>query len=308
MIHYKHWLALERAHGIGPAALKEVFDTVTALSISIEDIFNCTMEEIRNEFAFNQHILAGIEEARKTIDAIEDEYLSLVEAGIHVTLFFEEAYPSRASHRLGNQTPAVIYSIGNMKLASASCAGIISHAETSDKGERIARNAAVQLADRSITVVGGMSKGAVTSAHIAALEHGGTTIGIIPCGFLTFEMSKRLMEMFDPDRCLVLSIFSPREEYSPFNAMARNRFLCALSKAVYIIESTKEGGTIEAAKSASKLGTPLYTTQYAEYPVSAEGNPILINEYSAQPIRGRKEGTNLIPNIDHLIAAVKLVE
>ncbi|MGL4370471.1 MAG: hypothetical protein ACRCUT_12490, partial [Spirochaetota bacterium] len=60
MISYKHWIALERAQGIGPAALKEIHDTLDALSLSVIDIFDCTEQEIRSEFSFSEQIIRGI--------------------------------------------------------------------------------------------------------------------------------------------------------------------------------------------------------------------------------------------------------
>ncbi|MGL4371003.1 MAG: DNA-processing protein DprA, partial [Spirochaetota bacterium] len=155
------------------------------------------------------------------------------------------------------------------------------------------------------TVIGGVASGAGATAHTAALESGGTTVGIIPCGFLTFDLSAKLKAVFDSERFLLISPFYPKEEYSAFNAMNRNRIICALARAVFIVEAPAEGGIFEAAKSAAKLAIPLYTAEYSQYPESAAGNSSIIKEYHAQPVRGRKEGGAVVPNIDALIASVK---
>jgi DNA processing protein len=304
-MHYRHWIALERAHGIGPAAMKEILSALEPLSLSITDLFDCTEQEIRGEFAFSDQIIKGIIEAKDLFPGLEDEYLDVNDAGIRPLLFFEESYPAILAERLGSLMPPVLYTLGNRTLLSAKGAAILGHGDTSEKGEMIAKGAGRECARAGINVFGGVSKGAGSAAHTGALENGGTTVGVVPCGFLTFDLSPKLKTIFDPDRFLLVSPFHPNDEYNQFNAMNRNRMICALSRAVFIVEAPKEGGIFEAAKSASKLSIPLYTAEYAQYPESAEGNPVLIKDFHAQPVRGRKEGTAIIPNIEHLIASVK---
>jgi predicted Rossmann fold nucleotide-binding protein DprA/Smf involved in DNA uptake len=54
--------------------------------------------------------------------------------------------------------------------------------------------------------------------------------------------------------------------------MQRNQTICALSKAVVLIESGLDGGTFEAGKSALSLGLPLFVIDFENPPDSAEGN------------------------------------
>jgi len=45
--------------------------------------------------------------------------------------------------------------------------------------------------------------------------------------------------------------------------------------------------------------------EYSQYPDSARGNPVLIQELGATPVRGRMVNDLLTPNIDRLIGDVK---
>ena len=157
----------------------------------------------------------------------------------------------------------------------------------------------------SITVISGLSKGTGAISAATVMEHGGNTVGIIPCGILTFNLSPRLTQLFDPERFLIMSPFSPAEEYSPFNSMARNRIISALAGAVFIVETPSEGGLIDAAKSAHKIGTPIFTAEFSEYGASASGNESLVKNFDAKWIRGRRERDKIIPNLDYLISAVR---
>jgi len=301
----RYYLALERAHGIGSASLIEIHKTVQSVGISAADLFGCSDAELRNEFSFSEAVYKGFEEARGLFDTIDDEYGKMVEAGINTTFIFEDRYPALLRERLGNAAPPFLHSLGNFNLTKENSAALLSASDTSEKGTRIIHQTAEQCARHHITVAGGLTKGAGSSAHAAAVESGGQTIGIIPCGFFTFELSPRLMSVFDPARFLLLSPFRPNDEYSAFRAMERNRDIVALSRALFIVETPKDGGLMEAAKSAMKLSVPIYTAQYAEYPAGASGNEELMKTFRASPVRGRREGDNIVPNIDALIASVR---
>jgi predicted Rossmann fold nucleotide-binding protein DprA/Smf involved in DNA uptake len=301
----KYYLALDRAPGIGPASMREIHESLTRTGIKLSDLFACPDAEIRNEFVFSEAIYKGISSAKDMLDAADEEYCRIVGAGLRIVLFFEKAYPPLLAERLGNALPPVLYMLGDPAIASTPCAALLGHADTSEKGTLIIHQAARECVRHGITVVGGLSKGAGSAAHATAIEHGGMTIGVLPCGFFTFELSARLSQLYDPSRFLIISTFPPEDEYSQFRAMERNRYIAALSRAVCVVETPAEGGLVEAAKSARKLSVPLYTVQYAEYPPSAAGNDLLIKEYGAHPVRGRREGESIIPNIDALIASVK---
>jgi predicted Rossmann fold nucleotide-binding protein DprA/Smf involved in DNA uptake len=75
-----------------------------------------------------------------------------------------------------------------------------------------------------------------------------------------------------------VSIFQPDHTQDMYAAYIRNRIICALAHAVYIVEAPDEGGIYEAAKSAHALNIPLYTTEYAEYPPTASGNKKIMSD------------------------------
>lgn len=166
--------------------------------------------------------------------------------------------------------------------------------------------AAKELAAHNIPVISGFASGAGMTAHRSSLESGGDTVAIIPYGILKLNLPEILKPVFDEQRFLAVSIFYPEEAATKFTAYTRNKIICAISHAVFIVESPEEGGIYEAAKSAHNLKIPLYTTEYAEYPANASGNKKILAEFGAYPVRGRKTSDNLtVPNMDRIIADVK---
>ncbi len=301
----KYWIALEQVEGIGPAHLRSLQGVLQEHDLSILDIFDLTPAEIRSEFSISDTLIKGITSARESMPAIENDYLSLLDAGIETLLFFEDGYPERLIGNLQNSIPPILYCLGNTGILQERGAAILGDRYISEKGNLIAHLAAREFSRRGIPVISGLARGAELTAHFSALESNGKTIAIVPFGMMHLKIPELLREVFDPGRAVIISPFYPTREFSVYNAYNRNRIICALSYAVYIVESPAEGGIFEAGKSAQKVSVPLFVTEYAEYPESAEGNKTLLDEFDAQPVRGRMENNLLAPNLDSLIGIVK---
>lgn len=308
MRNYKYWIALEQVQGVGPAHLKSIYELIRSSNLSIVDLFDLSGKEIRGEFNLGDTVVEAIALARTSLPAIEREYSNLLDAGIDTILFFEELYPERLHINLGNNYPPILYSYGNKNILKERGAAILGDKDVSEKGNLIAHMAARDFARHNITVISGFARGAELTAHFAAMESNGNTIAIIPAGMFHLKIPEILKDVFNPDRILILSPFYPTKEFTVFNAYNRNRIICALSYAVYIVESPAEGGVFEAGKSAKKVGVPLFVTEYATYPRSASGNKKLLEDLNAQPVRGRVVNNMLVPNMDKLIGVVKFTD
>jgi DNA processing protein len=303
MSNHKYWIALEQAKGIGPANLKIIYDKLKSFGLSVVDLFGLTPAEIKAEFAFHENVVNAIEGAKKSLYRIEEDYHLLLDAGIDPILFFEEAYPKRFHETLKTQIPPVLYTHGNKSIFKEKGAAILAEKDLSERGESIAYLAAKELTQHKIVTISGMAKGA-DIAHRSALLNGGRTIAIIPHGIFHYKIPEILRDVYNTDNILIISPFYPSAEPDKFSAFIRNRLICALSYAVYIVESVIEGGIFEAAKSANKLGIPLFVTEYKEYPKSASANKMLIDE-GAYSVKGRMVNSELSPNLDELIGIVK---
>jgi len=302
----KFWIALARVSGAGPAHLKEIYNSVSAAGVSLSEIFELTEDEIKNEFKLSPEILSFIKVAEKLLPAVAEEYQKIIDSGITVTVFFSKAYPGRLHNILGNEIPPILYSYGNLKILNKNGAAILGESKVSSRGEFISYTAARELVVHDIPVISGFARGADMTAHRSALEYGGDTIALLPYGIFKLGIPDELKPVYDEERFLAVSVFQPDEPAGKFNAFIRNKIICALSNAVFIVESPESGGIFEAAKSAHNLKIPLYTAEYSDYPESAVGNKKILAEFGAYPVRGKKSADNLtIPNMDRIIADVK---
>ncbi len=303
MNSHKYWIALDQAKGIGPANLKMIYDKLKSLGLSIKDLFGLTAPEIKAEFSFHDNIVSAIESAKNSIRRIEEDYHSLLDAGIDCILFFEDAYPKRLQSVLMTAIPPVLYACGNKNILKEKGAAILGEMDLSERGEQIAFLSAKELSAHKIVTISGMAKG-IDIVHRSALLHNGMTVAVLPYGIFHFKIPDLLKDVFNDDKIIVVSPFYPTAESNKYNAYVRNRLICALSYAAYFVECSLDSGIFEAVKSAKKLDIPLFVTEYKDYPASASANKSLIED-GAYPVKGRLVNSELIPNLDELIGIVK---
>jgi len=306
--HTKYWIALAQSRGIGPANLKIIYTSLKKHNLSPSDLFSLSTEEIKNEFQFNDKIIDAIISSKGTLSRIEDIYFELLDIGIETILFFEDSYPARLIDKLGSAFPPILYTYGDKSLINKRGAAILGEKNLSQKGEDITYLAAKDLSTHKIIIISGLARGIDEIAHRSALENSGRTIAMLPYGIKHLKIPHMIEHVYNQDNLLLVSPFYPDVEYNKFNAFIRNRLICALAHAVYIVECPSESGIFEAGKSAHKLDVPLFVTEYAEYPDSASANKQLIEEFNAFPVKGKMVNHVLTPNMDKLIGIVKFDE
>ncbi len=304
----KYWIALAQSKGIGPANLRMIYQSLKERGLSPADMFSLSAGEIKHEFQFNDKITEAIIASRGTISKIEDIYFGLLDNGIETILFFEALYPQRLLNMPGPAFPPILYTIGKKSLINERGAAILGERDISQKGEDISYLAAKELSAHGLIVISGFARGADEIAHRSALENGGRTIALLPYGINHLKIPHMIEHVYSQDNLLLVSPFYPDVEYNKFNAFIRNRIICGLARAVYIVECPKESGIFEAGKSAHKLNVPIFVTEYADYPESASANRQLIEEFNAIPVKGKMVGHVLTPNMDRLIGIVKFDE
>lgn len=306
MNKYNYWIALSEAPGIGIASMKEIYKSLLSTGLSIQDIMELTESEIEDEFSFSKRTVQGILKGQQLLENTEDVYQQILTAGIEPVLFFEENYPEQLKNSNSINTPPLLYCFGNKRNLQLPLITVMSGAEISSTADTIAYHTGKILAEHGICAGTGLNRGAGTLFASGTLENRGELLAIIPCGLLTFNMSDNLKEIFDPDTCTIVSPFFPKEEISKHNAIYRNELLSELSDAIYIIEMKKDDPVITpTVKHISKISTPLYATHYSEYPEEASGNQNLFENYGALPIRGKKVGNIIQPNLDAIMAHAK---
>lgn len=185
--------------------------------------------------------------------AFELERLAL--SGLHVLSALDDEYPQCFLRRLGSGAPPVLHVAGDPGLLSAHGVGVVGSRNADGDALAAARAVALEAGSRSRSVVSGAARGVDQAAMTAALEPGGSAVGV-----LADALSRRLREpttrraITDGSLCLCTP-YKPTAGFSVANAMGRNRLIYALSSVTLVVAADEgSGGTWEGAVEALRGG------------------------------------------------------
>jgi predicted Rossmann fold nucleotide-binding protein DprA/Smf involved in DNA uptake len=143
-------------------------------------------------------------------------------------------------------------------------------------GEEFTKRAAASAAREEMQVVSGGARGVDQLAMLAALEAGGTVVGVLADSLLRSATSGKARESIQDGRLTLVSAFDPEAGFNVGNAMQRNKHIYALADFGLVVSSGfNEGGTWSGAiEQLEKLRlTPIFVRAGDDVP---EGNRQLL--------------------------------
>ena len=140
--------------------------------------------------------------------------------------------------------PPVVLFVSGELCRNELCITVIGTRDACDYSYRITRKLCSRLARDGVTIVSGMAIGIDKTAHTAAVEVKGRTIGVLACGFAVdypkFSMPFR-QEIINAGGAVVSELLpEQRGERGYFNY--RNRIMSGLSRGTLIIEAGEKSG------------------------------------------------------------------
>ncbi|MCY1065606.1 DNA-processing protein DprA [Nannocystis sp. RBIL2] len=166
-------------------------------------------------------------------------------------------YPAQLAQRLTpGAAPTVLLVAGEMTLLAAPGVAVSGSRDAGTRGLAFARAAAGALAGRGFPVVSGLARGVDSEALEGALEANGVVIGIAPEGLLAsrWARDRRLAS----GKFVVISEFAPKQPWQAGAAMARNRTIAGMSRALIVADCVADGGTTHQVEVHLKLGLSVF--------------------------------------------------
>ncbi|WP_337997667.1 DNA-processing protein DprA [Oleispirillum naphthae] len=211
-----------------------------------------------------------------------------------------DLYPGSVVAAFNGKAPT-LWCQGNLSLLTKPGVGFCGSRKASDKGLETARDCAEQACSLGISVISGNAAGVDFIAHRTTLEAGGTTILALPEGIDHFRIRKEFQPIWDWNRVLVISQFTPDAAWKVYRAMDRNTLIIALSRAMIVIEAGEKGGTLNAGLTTLSLSKPLFVAVYEQARESALGNTILIGKGGIPLARNRSTGRANLKRVQEAI-------
>lgn len=263
------WYRLFETEGFGPRARHIIWRAIRDSGFSLERLFSMDRSEFESTFPAlgkgrlkraNFDALHSVDE-----DKIYEEFQALEDGDIEIVHPGHQLFPDSILGLIEYRLLPILFCMGQLSLLKSHGVAIVGSRNASDEGLEMSGRFAGDLALRGENVISGYAKGIDMNAHLGALEKGGTTTIVLSFGILRFSRKAVFDESTWESQTLVVSQFHPGEIWSAGNAMSRNKLVCALSKAVIVIESGREqdqngnrSGTFDAGETALEMGIPLF--------------------------------------------------
>lgn len=285
------WFRLFKTRGVGAKHLGSIARILEAENLNPE-MLSLNQNDLSEQSPELAKILIGKirEEDREKVSAA---YEQLKKQGISIIYPGHPNFPPQIL-----EIAPILFVKGDKKRLISDSVTTVGARDVSDKGIHITRNLAHELVDKGINIISGYAKGVDSEAHLGALEAGGTTTLVLSNGIKHLRQ-KSAFKKFNWDQdVLTVSQFDPDTTWQAWNAMARNQLVCALSKAVVVIESGPErdaqgkmSGTFNTAKAALDLNLPLFVVNPSclNNPPKGNADLIALGGYSLNPTNGAKE-------------------
>jgi DNA processing protein len=286
------WIALAWHGGIGPAAFRKLvarFGTPRAAAEAGEDALWAAGARL------SASQIRRIGSSMDAVPLVAAEIDSLAQDSVTVLCSFEDAYPSPLVEI--PTAPPVVCFRGGWQEADTQAVAIVGTRSPTDEGRRLAEDVAAACVEAGLTVVSGLALGIDTCAHGGALAAEGRTVAVLGSGIRVIRPAENAALAGRIARSgAVLSELPPRARPTARSLMARNRLQSALSKAVLVVESREQGGSLQTARYALRQGRLLVAVDWREGKPTAAGPRILLRE-GALPLRSAEDVPELAQRI-----------
>lgn len=178
--------------------------------------------------------------------------------GIQILTRRDGAYPEALQDI--SDPPLVLYVAGDLEPGDRASVAIVGSRNASPYGLAHARQFAVQLAERGVTIISGLAQGIDQAAHAGALEVSyGRTIGVLGCG-LDVIYPRSALDFYArlPERGALISEYSLGTKPLARHFPCRNRIISGLALGVLVMEAHDRSGSLITAREALDQGRDVF--------------------------------------------------
>ena len=241
------YLALTQVPGMGSARLKSLLSVcpTTLGAHSAPFAFLCTVP------GFSPALATAVKET--PLETGRNVLEHAARLGAKVLVPDDAEYPTM----LGPipDPPPVLFALGNVALLERPAAAIVGSRDHSPYGAEVCRTISTIVAGAGVVIVSGMARGLDAIAQAAALDCGGSTIGVLGNGLgVTYPAANRALYDRVVKDGLLLSEFPPGERPHAGSFPRRNRLISGLCRVTVVIEAARGSGALITAGTALDQG------------------------------------------------------
>ena len=255
---------LKDISGIGDVAVMKIIEFCNQKGV--EDLYDLE----KYSLIVTPNITAKIQSIFSNLDFLyqkkQDEFDYYEINGIETISINDKEYPKLLKE--STNPPVILYYKGDINLLKKDLVAVIGTRNNTKIGETITKKTTQFLVENNFVIVSGLAKGIDTIAHKSCLENGGQTIAVLPMIDNIYpKQNQNLVDEILDNGGLILSENRPNTRFSGALLVKRDRIQSGLSKAVFVIESSINGGSLYASNDCLKLKRKLYAPNIYKLPL-----------------------------------------
>lgn len=266
---YDIWL--NTIKGIGPCLVRNLLEVFACA----QAIYQCQINELI------QVPKIGIRKAElifhsKNLDTAKELAAYCVQHDILLISYLHPLYPP-ILHQYP-QSPTLLYVRGNLQpLVHMKSAAIVGARRCSEYGKEATTTLTHNLSKQNIAIISGLAKGIDSYAHTAAIKATGYTVAVLGTGPEKCYPSEH-QELMNTiiETGAVISQFPPLSSVPKQNFIKRNKLIAMLANQIYIMEATKNSGSLYTAQCGFEYQKEVFALPGDIYNPLSEGSNKLI--------------------------------
>ncbi len=203
-------------------------------------------------------------------DKMHEMMLTMQRLEIGIISQADSGYPE--SLRNIQSPPALLFYRGNLDCLMGKCIAVVGSRNASIQGVEATEKTCRELSEAGVTIVSGLAMGIDAAAHIGCLDGGSPTAAVMGCGLdvdypvENIELKERIVRTGG----VLLSEYPLGARANKFVFQARNRIVSGLAKALLMMESRIQSGSMLTVHHALDQGKEVYAypgipgTEWAE--------------------------------------------
>ncbi|MFC1959264.1 DNA-processing protein DprA [Chloroflexota bacterium] len=283
-----YWIGFNHVAGVGPQRLKMLRQYFPTL----EAAWHASASDLR-QAGLDRRTIANLQEARRTLDPhqLQNEIDNM---GASTLTWDDLDYPPVLQEL--PDAPPVLYVRGSLAPADNWAIAIVGTRKATTYGRDTAYQLAQGLVAAGLTIVSGLALGIDAAAHQGALEAGGRTIAVLPCGInKLYPPEHRQLAQQIIKQGALLTEFPPGTKAERKNFAPRNRIISGLSLGVIVVEAPNKSGALLTADSAAEQGREVFAVPGQTTSSGSKGSNRLI-----------QDGAKLVMSVDDVLNELNL--
>ncbi|MFH1896525.1 MAG: DNA-processing protein DprA [bacterium] len=180
--------------------------------------------------------------------------------------------------------PLVIYYRGNYNLLFQKSLAVVGSRLMTAYGSAVVKELVPAFCRAGFCIVSGLALGVDAAAHRTALENGGATLAVMPCG-LDMIIPRTNAYLFNKiaasSRGLVISEFPLQQRPRKYLFPLRSRVVAGLSYAVVVVEAGEKSGTAYTVAEGIKQGKRVFAVPGSISSLKSRGSNYMIAKKEA---------------------------